>query len=189
MPFATPTSLARLHGMNSLSLLLFVSCVPATSAILVRSTPVVRGTGFQSARRGMQLHCMQLQSTAPVNNSHHSEPVQVVVEQRVASTIAIPLFFALTLTARSRLMKRREQALAMREQTYRAVGDAVALFLLASTSLSIVTSAFLTTLLQGATSAKYDVELLAGLFVGAVFLYFATQAAGANLGAKGSDLV
>ena len=113
----------------------------------------------------------------------------MVVEQRVASTIAIPLFFALTLTARSRLMKRREQALAMREQTYRAVGDAVALFLLASTSLSIVTSAFLTTLLQGATSAKYDVELLAGLFVGAVFLYFATQAAGANLGAKGSDLV
>ena len=174
--------------MNSLSLLLFVSCVPA-SAILVRSTPVVRGTGFQSARRGMQLHCMQHQSTAPVNNSHHSEPVQVVVVQRVASTIAVPLFFALTLTARSQLMK-REQALAMRrEQTYRAVGDAVTLFLLASTSYAIVTSAFLTTLLQGAASANYDVERLAALFVGAVFLYFATVAAGANLGAKGSDLV
>lgn len=152
----------------------------------MRSTPVARGTGFQSARRGMQPHCMQHQSTAPVNNSHHSEPVQVVVVQRVASTIAVPLFF---FTARSQLMK-REQALAMRrEQTYRAVGDAVTLFLLASTSYAIVTSAFLTTLLQGAASANYDVERLAALFVGAVFLYFATVAAGANLGAKGSDLV
>ena len=116
------------------------------------------------------------------------ETVQVQVGRLVVAGTAFSWGLFLV---RDRLIKRVNATVefqATRTQTFRTVSAAVALFLLTITSCALLALSFFAFLLQGATNAKYEVDLLAVLFVGALLLAFATLETGANVGTQVSKL-